>query len=134
MGWGEGSRRADLHVAAATSAGQLPAAGLLRWVVATSGADDHGAGYGGAFGPVRVLLLAPRDTASPWDPVVCGGPGARRLVEEGDDVRRDEVRVRFDGNCGQETAWTIGGTADAPEPFVTLGDPDAGDLRILTRD
>lgn len=76
----------------------------------------------------------PYDASSTRDFVVCAGAGTWHLVREGDDARRDEVRVRFGGSCGQETAWTIGGTADAPELFVLFGDPDAGDLRILIHD
>ncbi|MFG2724401.1 hypothetical protein [Streptomyces canus] len=54
-----------------------------------------------------------------------------------DDKRahdRAGVVVRLDGGCGQETYWRIGGTESEPELFLPFGDPDAPDLRILTRD
>ncbi|MFD6194824.1 MULTISPECIES: hypothetical protein [unclassified Streptomyces] len=41
--------------------------------------------------------------------------------------------VRLDGDCGEETRWTISGSGQAPELFALFGDPDAGDLLILTR-
>ncbi|MEU6374447.1 hypothetical protein [Streptomyces sp. NPDC046909] len=61
-----------------------------------------------------------------------GTGGGSVGVEE--DVDRDGVGLRVDGGCGQPTLWTIGGTERDPELFVLFGDPDAGDLRILTRD
>ncbi|MGW4547420.1 hypothetical protein ACWEN4_13695 [Streptomyces violaceorubidus] len=65
----------------------------------------------------------------------CDGLGTWFLVRAGQDDRyRDGVLVHLDGDCGQESDWTIGGTEQDPELFVFLGDPDAGDLRILTRD
>jgi hypothetical protein len=51
---------------------------------------------------------------------------------EGDAEAPDGVVVRLDG-CGDETFWTIGGTADRPELYVHFGDPDDGDLRVLTQ-
>ncbi|MEU9351644.1 hypothetical protein AB0D65_11670 [Streptomyces griseoloalbus] len=303
MGRGDDGRRSELHTAAALGAGQLPAAGLLWWVIADSGADDYGAGYGGAFGLLCVVLFAPlvlpclgllhavlhplpalalarraarhvrgpewarhlggvallgtawaapvtllwggsfpatalalsllgvvpvlgiasgraraRRTGRAWgtwgiwlgsapvsavlfvsaflgallasvtgmltayeapklsagqlagvwrgddgavlrllpggraegtalpaqgtsgespdaqDFVVCEGAGTWRLGTPERAGERDGVLLRLDGGCGRETVWTIGGTADAPELFVLFGDPDAGDLRILTRD
>ncbi|MEU4652609.1 hypothetical protein AB0G32_01435 [Streptomyces sp. NPDC023723] len=69
----------------------------------------------------------------------CDGTGTWRLDRDGpdDDLgsgpgTRDAVVVRAQG-CGRDTYWTIGGTARAPELFVLFGDPDAGDLRVLTR-
>ncbi|MFJ9834469.1 hypothetical protein ACIRU2_24265 [Streptomyces sp. NPDC101169] len=50
---------ADLSAAVAMGGAQLPAAGLLWWIVADAGRDDYGAGYGGAFGAICVLLFAP---------------------------------------------------------------------------
>ncbi len=302
-----GCRRAELHTAAALGAAQLPAAGLLWWVVADSGTDDYGAGYGGAFGLLCLFLFAPlvlpvlgllhavlhplpalvlarraarrvpgpewarhlggvallgtawaapvtllwggsypatavslsllgvlpvlgvarlrrryareaqgtgrawrarsvwlgsapvsvalfvvaflgallasvtglltayeppklsagqlagvwrgddgavlrllpggraRGTALPTragseeppgtrDFVVCGGDGTWRLDAPERQGERDGVLLRLDRDCGRETVWTIGGTADEPELFVLFGDPDAGDVRILTRD
>ncbi|MCX5333335.1 hypothetical protein [Streptomyces sp. NBC_00140] len=67
---------------------------------------------------------------------VCEGTGAWEPVrgDEGEDADRDGVGLRVDGGCGSPTLWTIGGTEREPELFVLFGDPDAGDLRILTRD
>ncbi|CAM5299170.1 hypothetical protein STENM327S_05630 [Streptomyces tendae] len=41
--------------------------------------------------------------------------------------------MRLDGDCGEATHWRIGGSEQAPELFALFGDPDAGDLLILTR-
>ncbi|MFF4271022.1 hypothetical protein [Streptomyces sp. NPDC001536] len=67
---------------------------------------------------------------------VCEGTGAWEPVrgDKGEDADRDGVGLRVDGGCGTPTFWTIGGTEREPELFVLFGDPDAGDLRILTRD
>ncbi|MGC9378054.1 hypothetical protein [Streptomyces sp. MH13] len=69
------------------------------------------------------------------DVTACDGIGTWSVVRAGEAGRyRDGVLVRLNGACGQETDWTIGGTEQVPELFVLLGDPDAGDLRILTRE
>ncbi|WP_399886173.1 hypothetical protein ACGH7X_16930 [Streptomyces sp. BBFR51] len=70
------------------------------------------------------------------DFTLCDGTGAwtREEGSQWQDTHRDGVLVRLDGDCGQDTYWTIGGTGQHPELFVLFGDPDAGDLRILTRD
>jgi hypothetical protein len=67
---------------------------------------------------------------------VCEGTGAWEAVraDKDDDADRDGVGLRVDGGCGAPTLWTIGGTEREPELFVLFGDPDAGALRILTRD
>jgi hypothetical protein len=52
--------------------------------------------------------------------------------QEGDAGAPDGVVVSL-GGCGDETFWTIGGTADRPELYVRFGDPDDGDLRVLTQ-
>ncbi|MDQ0600981.1 hypothetical protein QF037_005326 [Streptomyces canus] len=67
---------------------------------------------------------------------VCEGTGAWEPVraDKGEDADRDGVGLRVDGGCGVPTLWTIGGTEREPELFVLFGDPDAGALRILTRD
>ncbi|MEU2967799.1 hypothetical protein ABZ687_22900 [Streptomyces ardesiacus] len=70
------------------------------------------------------------------DFALCDGTGTWTCEQGGDfpDTDRDGVLVRPGGGCGQETYWTVGGTEQDPELFVLFGDPDAGDLRILTRD
>jgi hypothetical protein len=85
--------------------------------------------------------LAADDSAhrtGPADPSFtrCDGTGTwgLRTSDPYHQIDRDGVLVRLPDGCGDETYWTIGGTADAPELFVLFGDPDAGDLRILTRD
>jgi hypothetical protein len=81
------------------------------------------------------------ESADPTAFTVCDGTGTWLLDDRGGydpDTDGPEGRagvvVRFDGRCGQETYWRIGGTAAEPELFVPFGDPDAPDLRILTRD
>ncbi|WP_181138864.1 hypothetical protein [Streptomyces sp. Ru72] len=65
MGWGDGRRRPgaeraehDLGAAAAVGAAQLPAVGAIFWIHVSIG-DDHGVGYGGAFGLGCLLVGAP---------------------------------------------------------------------------
>ncbi|MEU0411091.1 hypothetical protein ABZ307_25185 [Streptomyces griseorubiginosus] len=72
---------------------------------------------------------------------VCDGTGTWRLDAKGGydpyadgPGGRPGVVVRLDERCGQETYWRIGGTETAPELFVPFGDPDAPEVRILTRD
>ncbi|MEU0738311.1 hypothetical protein [Streptomyces sp. NPDC006134] len=73
---------------------------------------------------------------------VCDGTGTWSLDREGradpypedGPGERDGVVVRPGGGCGEDTYWTIGGTERRPELFVLFGDPDAGELHILTRD
>ncbi|WP_225637299.1 hypothetical protein [Streptomyces solaniscabiei] len=70
----------------------------------------------------------------PGDFTVCDGTGTWTLDREGDHhAGREGVLVRLDGGCGEETYWTIGGSERQPELFVIFGDPDAGELRILSR-
>ncbi|MCF2127626.1 hypothetical protein L1I79_14410 [Strepomyces sp. STD 3.1] len=94
---------------------------------------DHGA----------VLRLAPGGRAEltrvPARPDFDTYRGHTRCSGTGTWVRgpygeREGVVVRLDGGCGEETHWTISGSEQAPELFVLFGDPDAGELRILTRD
>ncbi|MGW0423162.1 hypothetical protein [Streptomyces sp. NPDC003015] len=73
--------------------------------------------------------------------VVCDATGTWLLDSKGGhdpyangSGGRAGVVVRLDGECGRETYWRIGGTESAPELFVPFGDPDAPDVRILTRD
>ncbi|MFE6527529.1 hypothetical protein ACFVMA_01170 [Streptomyces rochei] len=78
---------------------------------------------------------AHNDVDEDGDFSLCDGTGTWTR-EEGNDLRnteRDGVLVRLDGECGQETYWTIGGTELKPELFVLFGDPDAGELRIMTQ-
>ncbi|WP_063760210.1 MULTISPECIES: hypothetical protein [Streptomyces] len=76
--------------------------------------------------------------ASPF--AVCDGTGTWLLDDKGGhdpygdgSEGRPGVVVRLDDGCGQETYWRIGGTESEPELFVPFGDPDAPDVRILTR-
>ncbi|MFI0243106.1 hypothetical protein [Streptomyces sp. NPDC016845] len=78
---------------------------------------------------------AHNDVDEDGDFSLCDGTGTWTLKGGSDlrDTDRDGVLVRLDGACGQETYWTIGGTAQDPELFVLFGDPDAGELRIMPR-
>ncbi|MEU5896569.1 hypothetical protein [Streptomyces venezuelae] len=84
-----------------------------------------------------VLTRVPthNDVDEDGDFALCDGTGTwtRQRGSDLRDTDRDGVLVRLDDECGQETYWTIGGTERAPELFVLFGDPDAGDLRIMTR-
>ncbi|MER6953229.1 hypothetical protein [Streptomyces sp. NPDC000618] len=67
---------------------------------------------------------------------VCDGTGT--WVFKADRDRWDTVLVRLGhgsgtaSRCGDEASWRIGGSARAPELFAIFGDPDAGELWILT--
>lgn len=89
---------------------------------------------GGRAGPTR--LPAHGGVDEEGDFALCDGTGTWTCEQSGDfpDTDRDGVLVRPGGGCGQETYGTVGGTEQDPELFVLFGDPDAGDLRILTRD
>ncbi|MGW2045009.1 hypothetical protein ACWCPF_07480 [Streptomyces sp. NPDC001858] len=69
---------------------------------------------------------------------VCEGTGTWVFEASQGSDRWDKVRVRLaDGSgtssrCGDEVSWRIGGTDRAPELFVIFGDPDVGELWILT--
>ncbi|MFG3090109.1 hypothetical protein ACGGAI_21035 [Streptomyces antibioticus] len=71
--------------------------------------------------------------------IVCEGTGSWALGRADDHARRDAVLLRIaagsgtGSGCGDELTWTISGTDRAPELFAVLGDPDAGDVRILER-
>ncbi|WP_264928505.1 hypothetical protein [Streptomyces sp. A012304] len=71
---------------------------------------------------------------------VCAGGGTWSLRGESEYGTRDAVAVRLEtgsgtgSGCGEETLWTLAGTEADPELFVIFGDPDAGEVRVLTRD
>ncbi|MFI5689189.1 hypothetical protein [Streptomyces sp. NPDC051636] len=67
------------------------------------------------------------------DYVTCEGSGTWEPDADADNAGRDGVLVRLDGDCGEDTHWSISGSEDAPELFVLFGDPDGGELRILKR-
>ncbi|MFG2293947.1 hypothetical protein [Streptomyces sp. NPDC048603] len=62
----------------------------------------------------------------------CGGTGTW-TVRAATDLRRAGVDIRIDG-CTSLNEWEVAGTAARPELFVLLEDPDAADVRILTRE
>ncbi|WP_416982722.1 hypothetical protein [Streptomyces sp. T028] len=76
------------------------------------------------------------DAESGEEPVVCEGTGTWAFERE-ESSKWDSVVVRLaegsgtGSTCGDETSWTIGGTDDEPELFRFIGDPDAGEVRIL---
>jgi hypothetical protein len=82
-----------------------------------------------------IRVPAHNDVDEDGDFSLCDGTGTWTRDGGSDfrDTDRDGVLVRLDGECGQETYWTIGGTEAKPELFVLFGDPDAGELRIMTR-
>ncbi|MFE0512339.1 hypothetical protein ACFW2E_21080, partial [Streptomyces sp. NPDC058964] len=67
------------------------------------------------------------------DFVTCGGSGTWQPFSDAGGRERGGVTVRLDGDCGEDTHWSVGGTEEAPELFVLFGDPDAGRLWILKR-
>ncbi|MFA3876535.1 hypothetical protein ABS735_23065 [Streptomyces sp. MMCC 100] len=86
-------------------------------------------------GRAEVTRVPSHNVDEEGDFSLCDGTGTWTFERDSEllDIHRDGVLVRLDGECGQETYWTIGGTEREPELFVRFGDPDAGDLRILTR-
>ncbi|WP_164415835.1 hypothetical protein [Streptomyces salinarius] len=74
-------------------------------------------------------LPTERDIDEHGDFTRCEGTGTWTLERQD----RDRVVLTPDGDCGLKTEWTVGGTEHAPELYVRFGDPDSGDLRILTR-
>ncbi|MES5821789.1 hypothetical protein [Streptomyces sp. RG80] len=88
----------------------------------------------------RAELTALPARSGGWDYDRCDGTGTWSLDREGREdpyaedgpEERDGVVVRLDGECGRTTYWTIGGTVADPELFVLFGDPDGGELWILT--
>ncbi|MFS4097301.1 hypothetical protein [Streptomyces sp. AF1A] len=86
-----------------------------------------------ADGRARAVRLPAEPLGDDWlekDFVTCEGSGDWR-AEHRTDLGRDGIRLRLDGDCGEDTDWSFGGSEDAPELFVLFGDPDAGTLRIL---
>ncbi len=79
--------------------------------------------------PTEGGIGGPDDSGVFEDFVLCDGTGAWTL----DRRDRDGVVLDPGGDCGGQTRWTIGGTGRDPELFVRFGDPDAGEVRILTR-
>ncbi|MFG2940242.1 hypothetical protein [Streptomyces sp. NPDC048282] len=67
------------------------------------------------------------------DYVVCEGPGTWLPDAGSSGTGRDGVLLSLDGDCGESTHWSIGGSETSPELFVLFGDPDGGSLRILER-
>ncbi|AWZ04930.1 MULTISPECIES: hypothetical protein [unclassified Streptomyces] len=84
-------------------------------------------------------VVAKRLPVSTWTPgegtevvTVCSGNGTWTPQEE-DRLQRAGVVLEMP-DCtarGTELRWDVAGTAREPELFVLIGDPDAGDLRVL---
>ncbi|MEU1706443.1 hypothetical protein ABZ478_13695 [Streptomyces sp. NPDC005706] len=64
--------------------------------------------------------------------VECAGGGTWKPHHQ-DDLGRDGILLRLDGDCGEDTDWSFGGTEKDPELYVLFGDPDGGRLWILKR-
>ncbi|MFD7057835.1 hypothetical protein [Streptomyces sp. NPDC059906] len=113
---------ADEYEPPALSDGQL--AGEWR--------GDHGAELrlapGGRAGLTRVPARAGFEADG--DSTTCSGTGT---WTRGTNGGREGVVVRLDDDCGEETFWTVSGSERSPELFALFGDPEAGDLLILTR-
>ncbi|MDT0614273.1 hypothetical protein [Streptomyces lancefieldiae] len=98
---------------------------------------DHGAVLRLAPGGRAELTRVPAqpDLDATGDYTRCDGTGTWTRHPDGHGSGgRDGVLVRLDGDCGEETYWTIGGTGQEPELFALFGDPDAGELFVLDRD
>ncbi|MER5596726.1 hypothetical protein [Streptomyces sp. NPDC002265] len=142
--WRAGAASVALFVLAVAGGAGATGTGLVRTYEPPSLSADRLAGvWRGEDG--AVLRLRPDGRAGlsrvPAQPVfgtaddftVCDGTGTWAFETDREEDGRDAVVVRLGGGCGQETSWTVGGTARSPELFVLLGDPDAGELRILKR-
>ncbi|MET9351806.1 hypothetical protein ABZY14_02145 [Streptomyces sp. NPDC006617] len=94
---------------------------------------DHGAVLRLTSGGRAELTRVPAhpDFGTSRDYTRCSGTGTWARGLSGD---REGAVVRLDGDCGEETFWTISGSERSPELFALFGAPDAGDLLILTRD
>ncbi|MEV0317066.1 hypothetical protein ACIBKX_31450 [Streptomyces sp. NPDC050658] len=65
------------------------------------------------------------------DPARCESTGRWTQDVDSDDGR-PVVAIETDG-CGGRELWTIGGTEEDPELYVTSGDPDAPEIEILVK-
>ncbi|GGZ14265.1 hypothetical protein CP967_14135 [Streptomyces nitrosporeus] len=62
----------------------------------------------------------------------CDGAAAWLYVPRAGAVRGTVEFTPADPSC-EPAVWTLGGTEDRPELYALFGDPDAGDVRVLTR-
>ena len=87
-------------------------------------------------GRAEATRLAAEPTDDEWttkDFVRCGGSGTWEPDDDADNTGRDGILLRLDGDCGEDTHWSVSGTEHDPELFMLFGDPDAGELWILKR-
>lgn len=59
----------------------------------------------------------------------CDAEGTWTYTPSAGDVRGT---VAFEAGC-ELGVWTLGGTTEQPELYQVVGDPDAGDIRILVK-
>ncbi|QNS04836.1 hypothetical protein [Streptomyces xanthii] len=100
-------------------------------------ADDGAALRLDADGRARLTRLPAEDlfgSAGPDDPpfsrCTATGTWSRRAGDTSGDAG---VEIDVPACTDTTLHWTIGGTREDPELYVLFGDPDAGDLHILTR-
>ncbi|MGW7270357.1 hypothetical protein ACWGH5_07560 [Streptomyces sp. NPDC054864] len=77
-------------------------------------------------------IVAPDDTLDEKGLSGCEVTGTWTIGFDDTDGR-PRVDIDLDG-CQGTQAWSIGGTEDAPELFVTSGDPDAPEIEKLVKD
>ncbi|MFF7975237.1 hypothetical protein [Streptomyces sp. NPDC007905] len=85
----------------------------------------------GSAEAVKLPTEPPFDDHHVEDYVVCEGSGTWEPNEDSGNDGRAGVLLELDGDCGEDTHWSITGTEGAPRLFVLFGDPDSGTLRIL---
>ncbi|MFI7010404.1 hypothetical protein [Streptomyces sp. NPDC050145] len=100
-------------------------------------ADDGAVLRLDANGRARLTRLPAEDlfaSAEPGDPEFsrCTGTGTWSR-QAGDGSLDAGVEIDVPACTDTTLHWTIGGTREDPELYVLFGDPDAGDLHILTR-
>ncbi|MFI5865259.1 hypothetical protein [Streptomyces sp. NPDC051546] len=129
--------------------------------VAAVGAFIGGSAWPSRSGPYRPPVLSQGDYAGMWtgdgirleldaqgtamaeqlpvengfEPVGrCSGPGTWKSREaDGRSYRAGVVLAVAECGAGASLTWEVAGTAAEPELFVLIGDPDAGDVRVLRK-
>ncbi|MFE1308999.1 hypothetical protein [Streptomyces sp. NPDC058755] len=87
----------------------------------------------GSAEAVKLPTQPPFDDDHFRDYVRCQGSGTWEPDDDSDNTDRDGVLLKLDGDCGEDTHWSITGSEDSPELFVLFGDPDGGTLWKLRR-
>ncbi|MFF5013702.1 hypothetical protein [Streptomyces sp. NPDC001165] len=87
----------------------------------------------GSAEAVKLPTQPPFDDAHFRDYVRCQGSGTWEPDDDSGNTDRDGVLLKLDGDCGEDTHWSITGSENSPELFVLFGDPDGGTLWKLGR-